>query len=75
MRQQWLHIPVMWHSIHIPISACNSHFMWNCFSLLKGTIVSQVPQDLVETLRHVHTVDSHMASAFKYDNNGLPSST
>lgn len=37
--------------------------------------MSQVPQKLVGTLRHVDTVESHMVSAFLYDNTALLSST
>ncbi len=37
--------------------------------------MSQVPQELVGTLRHVDTVDTRMARAFSYDNTILLSST
>lgn len=59
-RQERLHIPIMCHSLHMRVSTCNSYFMQNCFFCrsLKGTIVSQVAQELVGTSRHVDTVDT-----------------
>lgn len=60
----------MCHSLHIQISTCNSPTSCRnaLLGFLKGTIESQVPQELVGTPRHVDTVNIRVASAFLYDN-------